>query len=120
MINGIVKQTGIEKVPVSEMRGREAVDSEKGGREAEKAVNREDSGKDEKINTEQAVQKIISAAKLFNREIHLELDRDLNMMIVKVVDSETDKVIRQIPSEELIELSKNAKNLKGLLIDKEG
>jgi len=41
-------------------------------------------------------------------------------MIVKVIDGDTDQVIRQIPAQELIELSKHAKDQKGLLINKEG
>ncbi len=120
MINGIFKQTGIENVPASEVRGRKDVQAERAEEKQEKAYNQDELLTDEKIDTEQAVQKIVSAAKFFNREIRMELEKDLNMMIVKVVDGETDEVIRQIPAEEFIELSKNAKNLKGLLIDKEG
>jgi len=48
------------------------------------------------------------------------VEEDLNIMIVKVIDSETEEVIRQIPPKELVALSKNAKDLKGLLINKEG
>ena len=36
---------------------------------------------------------------------------------VKIVDSETDEVIRQIPQEELLELSKHLEELNGNLVD---
>lgn len=40
-----------------------------------------------------------------------------NKLIVKVVDSETDEVIRQIPPEELMELTKHLNELRGNLVD---
>jgi len=83
-------------------------------------ITSEDLKKDEHVNTEEAVERIISVAKFFNRKIHLEIEEELGITIVKIIDSETEKVIRQIPPEELVELSKNARNLKGLLINKEG
>jgi flagellar protein FlaG len=64
--------------------------------------------------------RVAGTAQLFNRKIHLEVEDDIDMVIVKIIDSETEEVIRQVPPEELVELSKNAKELKGLLISKEG
>jgi flagellar protein FlaG len=66
----------------------------------------------------EALERIVYAANYFNRKIRLEVDNDI--MIVKVIDEKTGQVIRQIPSEEIVELSKNATDLKGLLINKEG
>ena len=120
MINGIFKQAKFENVPVPEVKDRNFPDTEKAEKKQEKIETGEDRKKDENIATEEAMEKIVHTAKYFNRRIHLEVEEDLNMMIVKVIDSETDEVIRQIPPEELVELSKNARDLKGLLIDKEG
>lgn len=118
MINGIFKQD-IENMPVAEIRNRRASDVDRAEKNQEKVVNSEDPQKDGKIDTAEAMEKIVHTAKFFNKELHLEIEKDLNMVIVKVIDGETDEVIRQIPSEELVELSKKAKNLKGLLVDKE-
>ena len=41
-------------------------------------------------------------------------------LIVKVVDSKTDEVIRQIPPEELMELTKQLNELRGNLVDTVG
>lgn len=38
-------------------------------------------------------------------------------LVVKVVDSKTDEVIRQIPPEELIQLTKHLNELRGNLVD---
>lgn len=117
MISGIVKQESLENVPAAEMKSRKFSEAQK----AEDKQQKTFSGKnDASADTKEAMGKIEQAAQLFNRKIHLEVDNDLHIMIVKIIDSKTDEVIRQIPPEELVELSKNAKDLKGLLISKEG
>jgi flagellar protein FlaG len=121
MINGIFETKGnSQNVPAAEIRNRNQLNADNKIKAEEKVVNSEDQKKQELIDTEQAMERVISAAKFFNRKIHLEVEKDLNMMIVKVIDGETDEVIRQIPAEELVELSNNADDLKGLLINKEG
>jgi len=49
--------------------------------------------------------------------VRFERDSGTEDLIVKIVDSETDEVIRQIPPEELINLSKHLKELSGNLVD---
>ena len=44
------------------------------------------------------------------------LDNDNKRIIVKVVDQQTKQVLRQIPTEEVIEISKSLDKLQGLLI----
>lgn len=66
----------------------------------------------------EALERVLKAAKFFNRKIQLEIERTLNITIAKIIDTETDEVIRQIPLEELVELAKKSKDLKGLLINK--
>lgn len=118
MINSIVDKTQLETSPAKEAKRSENEDAKKSNNES--IVVSEDAKKDDRIDTEEALERIVSIAKQFNTKLHLELERDLGITIVKVVDAETDEVIRQIPPEELVELSKNAKDLKGLLINKEG
>ncbi len=120
MINGIFKQENLENVPIVEIKNRRFSDADKTENQKGKVVNSEDIKKHEKIDTEEAMEKIAQTARLFNRNIRLEVDDDLKIMVVKVIDSETEEVIRQIPPEEIIRLSKNARDLKGLLINKEG
>ena len=49
--------------------------------------------------------------------VRFERDSGSNSLVVKIVDSETDEVIRQIPQEELLELSKRLEELNGNLVD---
>jgi len=44
-------------------------------------------------------------------------NNESQQLVVKVVDSVTDEVIRQIPPEELMELTKHLNELQGNLID---
>ena len=49
--------------------------------------------------------------------VRFERDSGSNTLVVKIVDSETDEVIRQIPQEELLELSKHLEELNDNLVD---
>ncbi len=120
MISGVVKQENLEKIPAAEIKNHRFSEAHKTEDKQQKVFNAGNFAEDKSIDTKDAMDRIEQAAVLFNRKIRLEVEEDLNIMIVKVIDSETEEVIRQIPPEELIELSKNAKDLKGLLINKEG
>lgn len=47
------------------------------------------------------------------------VDGDTGTVVVKVVDTETDQVIRQIPSEEMLAIARNMERLQGLLVKRE-
>lgn len=47
--------------------------------------------------------------------VQFKIDPDLKELIVKVIDQDTGKLIRQIPTEEVVKMSKAMDNLKGLL-----
>lgn len=46
-----------------------------------------------------------------NRSLKFKVDEELGVTIVRVIDKETDELIRQFPPEELINLSKKLKQL---------
>lgn len=50
--------------------------------------------------------------------LQFRLDRELDKLVVTVVEKDSDKVIRQIPSDEMLELAKRIQDLEGLLLDK--
>lgn len=52
-----------------------------------------------------------------NSEVRFSIDEDSGQSVVKVIDTETRKVLRQFPSEQSLEIGKNLSSLKGLLID---
>lgn len=53
----------------------------------------------------------------YNRTIRFEIDSELDTVIVKVVDKASGDVIRQIPSEELVNLSKKIKEQNLHILD---
>ena len=69
----------------------------------------------------QIVQSAAAAANLekfvFNRKLQFVVDHNSNQVIVKVIDKETDKVIKVLPPEELQRLHRNLKDTIGFLFD---
>ncbi|MCC4115897.1 flagellar protein FlaG [Aromatoleum toluclasticum] len=59
------------------------------------------------------VQKVIAPVA---QNLRFSIDEDTGRTLVKLVDSTTDEVIRQIPSEEVLAISKALDRLQGLLI----
>jgi flagellar protein FlaG len=65
-------------------------------------------------NQARALEKTFQA---FNRRIVLSVNEQINQVIIKVVDGETDKVIKEIPAEEIQHLIARIKETIGLLVD---
>ena len=63
------------------------------------------------------VEQIQKIADMFDRELKFQVSKELNQVIVKVVDSSTDKIIREIPSAEIQKLQIRIKETLGLLFD---
>ena len=51
-----------------------------------------------------------------NNAIEFSLDQDTGQTLVKIVDTDTQVVIRQIPTEQAVEISKDLSKLQGLLV----
>lgn len=64
----------------------------------------------------QAVKQIQDTIKQTANSLQFSIDKDSGMTIVKVVDTESKKVIRQIPSEEVMVIAKALDKLQGLLV----
>jgi flagellar protein FlaG len=55
----------------------------------------------------------------FNRRFEFILDEQINRIVVKVIDKATDKVIKEIPPEEIQHLIARLRETMGLLVDEE-
>lgn len=53
----------------------------------------------------------------FNKKLRFVVDRELEQVIVKVIDPATDKVIKELPPEELQRLHLKIKEMIGILFD---
>jgi len=73
----------------------------------------------EEPNEEQvksAVEQLNAFIQTSSSNLQFSVDKESGMRIIKVVDPETNKVIRQMPSEEAVEIAKAIGKLQGLLI----
>src|SRR5215831_15040929 len=60
-------------------------------------------------------------AEFLNQQVSFSYDERVNQIVVKVTKGDTEEVIRQIPSEEMIELiTKFRKDFRGLIFNRTG
>jgi len=76
-----------------------------------------------KISLKDAILKIKEAIEILNetlaskdRSIRFRVDETIDRSIITVVDEKTGEVVRQLPSEEMLQVAHNIENLKGILI----
>ena len=82
------------------------------GAEQTSAANSPPSGEDVKTS----VKALNELTRSMNSSLSFSIDKDTGQTVVKVVDSSTDEVIKQIPSEEILAISKAIDQLKGVFI----
>ena len=84
------------------------------------AENAAKASQPEKANEERVsriTDQIQQVANVFDRKLSFQVNKELDEVIVKVIDSNTDKVIREIPSAEIQKLQIRIKEALGLLFD---
>lgn len=77
----------------------------------------ESSEKTNKTELSNAVKQINEYAQNIKRDIEFSVDDDTGRTVIRVYDSNTEELIRQIPNEEVIELAKNLKSNNGLILN---
>jgi flagellar protein FlaG len=65
---------------------------------------------------QRAVDEINAQLRELDKNIRFSVDQDTGETVVKVVDTETGDVIRQIPSEEMLAISRSLERLQGVLL----
>lgn len=68
----------------------------------------------EQVN--EAVKQLNNAMKAMSQGLEFSVDRDVHKVVVKVVDQQTKEVLRQMPSEEALDIAKAMDRVQGLLI----
>lgn len=64
-----------------------------------------------------AVEKLREHTQSLDRELHFQVDSDTGNTVVKIYDPATKEVVRQIPSEEVLELTKNLEEAQGVIFN---
>lgn len=65
---------------------------------------------------EAAVKQVQNVTQTLANELRFNIDKDTDKTVVKIVDSTTGDLIRQIPSEEMLAIAKALDHIQGLLI----
>lgn len=87
--------------------------------EAERGMpgNEEEARAAEKMRAQQAADDISELLASMPKSLNLSVDEDLGQVVVKVMDPETKEVIKQIPSEEALELAKSLSKMRGMFVE---
>ena len=68
------------------------------------------------IPVEQAAEKIKNAVSNLAQNLQFSIDEDTGKTVIKIMDSQTQEIIRQIPSQEAISIAKTLDKVQGLLL----
>jgi flagellar protein FlaG len=62
-----------------------------------------------------AVKDIQEFVNTVTTDVRFSVDKDTGRMIVSVVDSKTNQIVRQIPTEDIMKIAKNIDRMQGLI-----
>ena len=131
MISTISQNTALITVSVGqEVRVRDSQKpkaAETLGPTKEKAAERKEPSKlDESQNSnsrreqiEEVVTKLQNTLQDVDPRIELSIDKDLSKVIVRIFDKESGELVRQIPSEDVLELERFFADQSGLFVEEE-
>lgn len=88
--------------------------------DARKKVNEEPQSEQvekKQIQSEELLTQIKALTEDGLYSVRFENDNESGELVVKVVDPETDEIIRQIPPKELLELAQKLNDLRGNIVD---
>ncbi|MDN3577477.1 flagellar protein FlaG [Chitinimonas viridis] len=63
-----------------------------------------------------AVENLNKTSAVFNNSLQFSIDDSTKLTVVKLIDKESEEVVRQIPTEEVLAIAKAIDKLQGLLI----
>lgn len=64
------------------------------------------------------VEKLNEKLKLFDSSLQIEIDKETGIQVVKIIDSQTKELIRQLPPETMLKVAKYIDEITGLLFEK--
>lgn len=72
----------------------------------------------QKNGTNKKPSELTAIEKYNNRSLSLDIDRDLNIVLAKIIDRKSGEVLKQIPPKETVALMKYLKENPGTLVSK--
>jgi flagellar protein FlaG len=83
----------------------------------EKIVKEEIQDVNSREDIERALNALAQAANIFNKRLKFHINQDIERVVVTVIDTTDNKIIKEIPSVEVQRLIARLKETIGLLID---
>jgi len=83
---------------------------------AAESTTQADQGVAQREDVKSAVERANKVVQASARDIEFSLDDSSGSVVVKVVDQATKQVIRQIPSQEMLQIAQALDHLQGLLV----
>lgn len=65
-----------------------------------------------------AIDKLNNTIQIFNKRLRLSYHEEAKRFVIKVIDSQTDKIVREIPSKEFVDFLVRLHQMIGVFIDK--
>jgi flagellar protein FlaG len=69
-----------------------------------------------KDQVEQAAARVKEVLRGTTSRLEIEIDPDLHKAVIRILDGESGEIIRQIPSQEILDLARHLDNPTGLLV----
>jgi flagellar protein FlaG len=69
-------------------------------------------------STKSTFKKIADASETLDKQVKLSINRDINRVIITIIEKDSGRVIVEIPCKELQDLDKHLKEAIGILFDK--
>jgi flagellar protein FlaG len=118
-VSGLIK-VGNEEVAMPNRPELEGLKEEKERVELEK-LEKERQEEQEQILSEKDVEEVTKflndSTKLFNLSLRFSVHEDTHRIVVSVLNADTDEVIRQIPTEEVLALAERLNEMVGVLFN---
>ncbi len=83
----------------------------------EKQVQNQDQNKIDNEQLQKIIQEIQRKFDYFNRYLKITIDDELEIPVVKILEKDTNRLIRQIPPDYLLELMKKIDEMLGVLMN---
>lgn len=71
----------------------------------------------DRVKVHDAIKKLNETVRVFNRKLHFDLHKESKRWLVKVIDQDSGKVLREIPPKQILDLVAKLQEMVGLLVD---
>lgn len=110
------QQQNVQSQQSQQSQQAEQVDSTEQSKERVQAVIQEN----EQVSAEEldaAIERLNELMKDGQRSLNFSVDKELDEVVIKVMDTKTDELIRQIPNEEALKFAKNLEGVLGVIFN---